>query len=99
MKVLIDNEVLFEINETQKKVFEDAIFTEEIDEVLKGLIKWVVSHNYDEIFKRFKAEWEPKLEASGLKMIPTDKEEFAKLVFTQPDYKSRSQRETYIPRT
>lgn len=40
-----------------------------------------------------KREWEPKLKSRGVAMIPTDDEAFAELIFSQPDYKNRSQRE------
>jgi hypothetical protein len=40
-----------------------------------------------------KKEWEPKLAANGVTMLPTDKEAFAQLVFAQPNYKSRKQRD------
>ena len=36
--------------------------------------------------------WEPKL-AKKMSSLPTDKNEFAELVFAQPDYKNRSQRD------
>jgi hypothetical protein len=60
---------------------------------MKRRLHWVLTHKLECCFERLKKEWEPKLKANGVKMIPTDPEEFAELVFSQPDYENRSQRE------
>jgi hypothetical protein len=38
-------------------------------------------------------EWEPKLAARGVESIPTNKDAFAALVFSQPDYLDRKARD------
>jgi hypothetical protein len=92
MKILVDNKLILELNETQKKVIKDEIHEDIFEEDMKRRLSWVLTHKYNEVFKKLKQEWDPKLEANGIKMIPTDKDEYAKLVFSQPDYKSKDQR-------
>jgi hypothetical protein len=92
MKILVDNALVLELNETQKKVIKDEIHEDIFDEDMKRRVSWVLTHKYNEVFKKFKQEWDPKLASNGIKMIPTDKDEYAKLVFSQPDYKSKAQR-------
>lgn len=50
-------------------------------------------HKYEQCFDRLKKEWEPKLKAAGVAMIPTDNDAFAQLVFSQSGYKNRKVRE------
>lgn len=92
MKILIDNEQVLELNETQKQVIKDEIHEEIFTEDMKRRVVWVLTHKYNETFKKLKQEWDPKLAAKGVKMIPTNKDEYAKLVFSQPDYKSKAKR-------
>ena len=44
-----------------------------------------------------KKEWEPKLSAKGVASLPTDRDAFAQLVFSQPEYKSRKVRDLESP--
>lgn len=54
---------------------------------------WILQYKYERCFERLRLEWLPKLEARGMAEIPSDPDEFAELVFAQPDYKDRAQRE------
>lgn len=92
MKISVDGKDCFELNETQKKVIMNDIPEEIFEDDMKRRLQYILMHKYEECFKRFKAEWEPKLAQKGIKMIPTDPDEFANVVFSQPDYKNRSQR-------
>jgi hypothetical protein len=98
MKILVDNDVLFEINDTEKKILADTLFMEELEAELRQKIQWIIAQELTRSFKKLKDDWEPKLAAAGVTMIPTDKLAFAELVFSQPEYKSRSEREKYVPR-
>jgi len=93
MKIIVDGQDLFELSETQKKVIKNDIKEEIFDADMKRRIKWVLEHKYERCFERLKKEWEPKLAASGVKSIPTNKDAFAELVFSQPEYKNRSARD------
>lgn len=93
MKISVDDQELFRMSEVQKKVIKNDILEKDFDEDIKGRLRWVLNHKYEKCFERLKREWEPKLKANGVKMIPTDEDEFAELVFSQLSYKNRSQRE------
>lgn len=93
MKISVNDVELFTLSDIQKKVISYEIQNEILDDDLKRRIQWILMHKYDEVFKSFRNEWEPKLIAEGAKSLPTDKEEFASLVFAHPDYKDRSARE------
>ena len=96
MKIKVDEKDLFELTETQKSVLKNDIKSEIFEEDIKRRLFYIVNHKYEQCFKRLKAEWEPKLAAKGLESIPTDKDAFAQLVFSQPEYKDRSDREAEI---
>lgn len=93
MKISVNDEVLFELNETQKKVICNDVHNDVFDADMKRRLEYILKHKYEQCFKRLKEEWEPKLKAAGVKAFPSDEEEFAKLVFEQPDYKCRKDRD------
>lgn len=93
MKISIDDKELFTLSETQKKVIMNDIQKEIFDSDMKRRIQHVLTHKYEQCFERLKKEWDEKLKQNGVKSVPTDPDEYAKLVFSQPNYKCRSQRE------
>lgn len=94
MKVSINDQELFTLSEIQKKVIQNDIPSEIFEEDMKRRIRWVLlDEKYRKGLERLKKEWEPKLAERGVAMLPTDPDAFAQLVFSQPDYKNRSQRE------
>lgn len=93
MKVSVDGQEIFTLNETQKKVIQNDILSEIFEDDMKRRLYYILNHKYERCFERLKKEWEPKLIANGVKMMPTDPDQFAELVFSQPNYKNRSQRE------
>lgn len=94
MKIKVDEEEIFVLSEIKKKVIENEIFSEQLNDDLIRRIKYIINHKYEQCFKRLKSEWEPKLKENGIKMFPSDDDQFAELVFSQKDYKNRSNRET-----
>lgn len=60
---------------------------------LEDRMAWILKHKYEQCLKRLKMEWIPKLEQRGVERIPSNEEEFCELVFSQRDYKNRSQRD------
>jgi hypothetical protein len=88
MKVSINGIELFTLGETKKKVLQHELI-KGVEEDLAGRIIWVVMHGYHRAFKRFKEEWDPKLVRNGIKMIPTDPDEYAELVFSLKDYQPK----------
>jgi len=92
MKISVNNEHLFELTETQKKVICNDIPKTILEDDLKRRLQWILMHKYERCFARLKAEWEPKL-AARMDSVPTNPDAFAQLVFSQPDYKCRHARE------
>lgn len=92
MKVIVDGVDLFELSDIQKKVIQNDVHSDVFDADMKRRLKWILTHKYDECFKKFKAEWDLKLAANGVSMIPTNPDAYAQLVFSQPNYKDRKAR-------
>ena len=86
MKVFVDNELVVELSDTQKKVLQYDIASSVFDDDMKRRLQYILMVKYQEVFKQFKAEWEPRLAANGVESIPTNPDKFAELVFSQPDY-------------
>ncbi len=95
MKITINGNDVFELTETQCKVIQNDIPSEIFDKDMARRTKWVIQHKYDQCFKKLKHEWEPKLK-ERVESFPSSDREFAKLVFEQGDYESRSQRDEKI---
>ncbi len=93
MKIVIDDVYVIELSEIQEKVIKSYILEEEFQEDMIRRVKDAVEGKYLNCFKRLKDQWDSKLEESGIEMIPTKKEEYAKLVFAHSEYKSRSEKE------
>lgn len=93
MKISVNDQELYVLSDIQKKVIQNEIPTEIFEDDMKRRLRWVLlDEKYKKCFERLKKEWEPKL-SQRISSIPTDPDELAKLVFAQPDYKNRSQRE------
>lgn len=93
MKISVDSVALFELSDVQKKVIMNNVQSDIFDEDMKRRLQWVLCHKYEQCFKELKSEWDTKLASNGVKMMPVDQEEYAKLVFSQPNYKDRAARE------
>ena len=89
MKISVNDQELFTLTPVQLQVLGDAI-NAPLEEDLKRRIQYILIHKFEECMKAMKSHWIPKLQANGVKMIPLDNEDFAKLVFGQPDYKKIS---------
>lgn len=96
MKIEVDGKELFTLTELQKLVLQYDIAIDEFDYEIKRRIIYYPIHKCEQCFKRMKLEWIPKLAARGFEDIPSDDEEFAKLVFEQPDYKDKTARNTEV---
>lgn len=96
MIIKVDDTQLFELTEIQKKVIQNDIPVDIFDEDMKRRLFNIINHKYDQCFKRLKAEWDPRLGANGVTSIPFDKDAYATLVFSQPDYKDRAARDLEV---
>lgn len=99
MKVSVDGQELFALSDIQKQVICDDVSSDVLDSDLKRRLQWVLMHKYEQCFLKLKQEWEPKLAAAGVKSLPVDRDEFAALVFSQPNYKDRKARSAEIEAT
>ena len=93
MKISVNDVELFTISATQKSVIANDIPSSELDADLKRRLQWSLETKYNECYKRLFNEWFPKLAERGVASIPTDKDLFAQLVFSQPDYRDRAARD------
>lgn len=97
MKISVNDQELFTLTETQKKVIQNDIPCEIFEEDMKRRLYWVlIGEKYRKCFERLKKEWEPKLITARYDSLPTNPDEFAELVFSQPEYKNRSVREAEL---
>ena len=93
MKISVDDVELFTLSETQKLVIKNDICLDIFDEDMKRRLQWILMQKYEGCFSRLKKEWDVKLIARGMISLPTDKDAYAQLVFSQEDYKDRSARD------
>jgi hypothetical protein len=98
MKVKIDDEVIFEIDDVMVKLIAHDI--EDPIPDIKRRLRYIIEHKCDRCYDRLKAEWlaedasgESKLSRSGVRAIPTNKRDLAGLILSHPEYKNRVQRE------
>jgi hypothetical protein len=93
MKISVNDQELFTLTDTQKKVLAHDIPFDILESDLGRRINWVLMHKYEQVFKSFREEWDPKLKDNGVVSIPLNEEQYAELVFAQPNYKDRAARE------
>ena len=93
MKIQVDGRDLFQLTETQKKVLQYDIPEEIFEDDMKRRLQWVLTHKYEQCMARLRKEWEPKLIENGVQSVPTNPDALAELIFSQPNYENRSQRE------
>lgn len=93
MKITVDGVDLFELSDTQKKVIQNNVLNDIFDEDMKRRLKWVIMHKYEQCFKELKEEWDKKLIDNGVESVPTNPDAYARLVFSQPNYMDRKNRE------
>ena len=93
MEIKINNEIVLALSETQKKVIMNDIPQEIFEEDMKRRVHYILTHKYERCLHRLKEEWMPKLK-ERMQTVPTSDEALATLIFSQPDYKNRSQRDT-----
>ena len=93
MKISVDDKELFTLTDLQKQVIMNDIDSDIFDQDMKRRLQYILMHKYERCFARLKSEWDSKLLANGVDMIPTDPDKYAQLVFSQPNYMDRKYRE------
>jgi len=92
--IKVDDQDFFEISDVTKKLLKSSIAKDcDCIEWAKERLQWVLNHKYERCMERLRKEWEPRLLKEGVKEFPVDDDAFAELVFKNPEYKNRSQRD------
>ena len=92
MLVKLDDEVIFEIDETMLNLISDYVVDPIPD--IKRRLEWVITHLCEQCFSRVEKEWTEKFRNDPeITSIPSKKTHFADFVFSHPEYKNRAQRE------
>ncbi len=97
MKISVNDQHLFTLSETQKKVIMNDIPSDIFDEDMKRRLHYILTHKYERCFERLKKEWLERLIQKEI-MIPKDPDAFAQLVFAQPEYQDRKTRDPQTPK-
>lgn len=92
MKISVDGKDLYELSETQKKVIKNDIHEDIFDSDMCRRLHWVLNHKYEQCMKRLEEQWKQKL-CDRCDAVPTNPDKLAELIFMQPDYKCRKQRD------
>jgi len=92
MKISVNDQELLTLSNTQKKVIMNDIHEDEFDEDMKRRIHYILMHKYERCYERLIKEWVPRLESSGAKSIPLNRDELAEMIFLHPEYKGRKDR-------
>ena len=93
MKISVNDMELFTINDVKKAVIQYVIHKDDFDEDMRRRLHYIINHKYEQCYKKLKEEWDQKLITNGVKSVPTDPDEYAQLVFSQPNYQDRKARE------
>lgn len=93
MKISVNDKELFTLSDIQKKVICNDIHDDIFDEDMKRRLEYILMHKYEQCFARLKTEWDKKLIANGVDAVPTNPDKYAELVFSQPNYKCRKDRD------
>ena len=93
MKISVNDKELFTLTDHQKQVIAHVIPDSMFEEDMKRRLHWVLLHKYEHTFEALKNEWIPKLQQAGITSVPLDNEALANLIFSQPNYKNRTQLE------
>lgn len=92
MKIKIDDEVIYECNESTLKVLHSYINSDICSSIIKETIVWAVSSYFDSHKEKLKDEWIPIL-FKRVSHIPTNEVELLDLIRSQPDYLTKKQKE------
>ncbi len=92
MKVQCEGKDIFTLSEIQIKVIRNDIKDEDFQDEMERRLADALISKYEACLQRLIKDWEPKIKAR-FASIPSDKDALAEVIFSQPDYKTRTQRE------
>lgn len=93
MKVSVNDVEIYSLNTIQENVMKNDIRRDQFEQDINVRLEWVIKQKYLRCYERLKDEWDPKLLARGIETIPLNPDDYAALVFSQPDYKDRQDRD------
>ena len=97
MKISVNDQELYTLTETQKKVIMNDIHADIFKDDMKRRLHYIVMDRiYKKSMEKMRKDWDQQLRANGVKSFPVDNDAYADLVLKQPqyrDYKSRQQKE------
>lgn len=95
MKIYADDQLLFEISDSDFKLLNNDLLC--VEEDIKRRLQWVISHKLDLCYKSLKEEWDQKLaDNPDISSVPTKRDEYVNFVTGLDDYKNRTDRESDI---
>lgn len=95
--VMVNDQHFFDISITKKQILKSCVAKNFCCiEWSKQQLKWILQHKYERCMESLRMEWEPKLISQGMTQFPIDDNTFSEIVFKNPQYKNRSQRESSI---
>lgn len=92
MKIQVNDQTIFEVEEIHKQALAYFVNQYQLEKEMTDMIRWTIQSYCESSIENMKKEWLPKL-FKRVKSIPTDTEELLKLIFSQPDYRSKYHRE------
>jgi len=95
MKFYVDQTQVYELDQTQQKIIQDNVKPDLFVGDMERRVAWVISQKLDQSFDQLFAHWLPILQ-QRYESLPSNKNFFAELVFSQPDYKPQYPVETPI---
>ncbi len=95
MKIYMDSEQILELKEIHQKVIQNDIPTDIFKADMKRRVQYILTHKYKRCLERLKKEWMPKLK-ERMDSIPSNDEDLAALILSQPDYKNRQTRDAEL---
>lgn len=92
MQVKLNDEVLFEITETDILLLQHAYL--DADAEIRYRVQYFIKHACDVIFADFQKDWLKKLsDDPTVKSVPVNRDEFVKMIIARPEYKNWEARE------
>jgi len=95
MKFYVDQTQVLELDQTQEKIIQDNVKPDLFVGDMERRVAWVISQKLDQSFDQLFAHWLPILQ-QRYESLPSNKNAFAELVFSQPDYKPQYPVETPV---
>jgi len=92
MKIYADTDLLYEISPLEKRILEDEVNKERLEQSIKDQIQWAVQSRIESAYEKLKREWLPIL-FKRYPSVPTGKKELLDLILSQPDYRDQFMKE------